>query len=48
MIEFKNKITPYVGMNLRGVVEATFVRGKKVFEKGQFAVNPTGQLLTEL
>ena len=48
IIEFKNKITPYEGMNLRGVVEATFVRGRKVFERGKFTDNPTGKLLTNI
>ncbi|HEX9962221.1 MAG TPA: allantoinase AllB [Pyrinomonadaceae bacterium] len=46
IIHFKNKLTPYSGMNLRGVVEATYVRGAKVYENGQFAGNPTGALLT--
>jgi allantoinase len=48
IIEFKNKLTPYEGMNLRGVVEATFVRGRKVFERGKFTDNPTGKLLTNI
>ena len=47
IIEFKNKLTPYAGMNLRGVVEATYVRGVKVFEQGKFAANPNGALLTK-
>lgn len=47
IIHFKNKITPYSGMNLRGVVEATFVRGEKVYENGQFVGSPNGKLLTE-
>ncbi|HEY0658672.1 MAG TPA: allantoinase AllB [Pyrinomonadaceae bacterium] len=47
IIEFKNKLTPYAGMNLRGVVEATYVRGMKVYEQGQFPANPIGQLLTK-
>ena len=46
IIEFKNKLTPYSGMNLRGVVEATYVRGKKVYENGQFAAKPEGELIT--
>ena len=45
IIHFKNKITPYAGMNLRGVVEATFVRGKKVYESGQFAEKASGKSL---
>jgi allantoinase len=45
IIHFKNKITPYAGMNLRGVVEATYVRGAKVYENGQFAAGASGTLL---
>ena len=47
IIHFKNKITPYAGMNLRGVVETTFVRGQKVYENGQFSASPIGKLLTK-
>jgi len=47
LIHFKHKLTPYAGMNLRGVVEATYVRGQKVFKKGEFAANPSGDLLVE-
>ncbi len=46
IIEFKNKLTPYTGMNLRGVVEATYVRGVRVYENGQFPANPIDALLT--
>ena len=45
LIHFKNKLTPYEGMNLLGVVEATYVRGQKVFENGEFAAEPSGDLL---
>ncbi len=45
MIHFKNKITPYTGMNLHGVVETTFVRGNKVFENGQFGEKASGTFL---
>ncbi len=45
IIEFKNKLTPYSGMNLRGVVEATYVRGVRVYKQGRFAENATGTLL---
>lgn len=46
IIHFKNKITPYSGMNLRGAVEATYVRGAKVYENGVFAGRPEGKLIT--
>ena len=48
IIEFKNKLTPYEGMNLRGVVETAFVRGEKVYERGKLADRPAGELLTKL
>jgi allantoinase len=47
IIHFKNKITPYAGMNLRGVVESTYVRGAKVYDKGRFAADACGALLTK-
>ena len=40
-----HKITPYAGRELAGIVEATFVRGQKVFERGQFSPAPTGRVL---
>ncbi|MEJ7624771.1 MAG: allantoinase AllB [Pyrinomonadaceae bacterium] len=45
IIHFKNKVTPYAGMNLRGVVEATYLRGAKVYEQGSFAAKANGRLL---
>jgi allantoinase len=46
IIQFRHKLTPYSGMNLRGVVEATYVRGTKVYGNGKFAASATGALLT--
>jgi allantoinase len=45
-IHFRHKLTPYEGMNLRGVVEASYVRGTKVYGQGKFAADPSGALLT--
>ncbi|MBT5116204.1 MAG: allantoinase AllB, partial [Candidatus Marinimicrobia bacterium] len=36
VIHHKNKLTPYEGESLYGVVNATFLRGQKVYENGQF------------
>jgi len=47
IIQHRHKLTPYAGMNLRGVVEATYLRGTKVYERGRFAENATGALLTK-
>jgi allantoinase len=46
-IEFKNKVTPYDGMELFGVVEATYVSGRKVYDRGEFEPGPLGELLTK-
>jgi allantoinase len=43
-LEHKHKVTPYDGMYLRGAVRATFLRGEKIYEGGEFSA-PRGQLL---
>ena len=51
MLNFKNKLTPYEGMTLRGRVEQTYVRGRLVYDRaaggGGFdgLEGPVGQLL---
>ncbi|KAI9735927.1 MAG: hypothetical protein M1834_001393 [Cirrosporium novae-zelandiae] len=45
---FRNKCSPYQGMRLKGVVKETWVRGRKVFQRGKgFIGAPGGQLLLE-
>lgn len=47
-IQFKNKVSPYVGHTLYGAVDRTLVRGKVVFDRdiaGHFASAPVGQHL---
>ena len=39
----KHKVTPYDGRKLFGVVKKTYVRGEKVFDKGQLAHSASGQ-----
>ncbi|XP_023665894.1 allantoinase, mitochondrial isoform X2 [Paramormyrops kingsleyae] len=41
----KNKLTPYLGCKLRGVVYATVVRGKIVYSQGSFSPQPLGKHL---
>ncbi|HEX8560869.1 MAG TPA: allantoinase AllB [Pyrinomonadaceae bacterium] len=41
----RHKLTPYDGMRLKGEVVATYLRGVKVYERGEFAPEPTGTLL---
>jgi allantoinase len=44
-IEHKHKITPYLDQELYGVVEQTWLRGEKVFDKGKFLHLNRGHLL---
>ncbi|TVY90303.1 Allantoinase, partial [Lachnellula willkommii] len=51
---FRNKVSPYQGRQMRGVVRETWVRGNKVFERGMANGGfvgkgglPTGRLLLE-
>src|SRR5262249_375389 len=32
----RHKLTPYAGRKLRGVVEATYLRGVKIYDRGEF------------
>jgi allantoinase len=41
----RHKLTPYAGRELYGVVTATYLRGRKVFDRGEFASSPTGAIL---
>ncbi|RYX83543.1 allantoinase AllB [bacterium] len=41
----RHKVTPYDGVELKGVTRATFLRGTKVYEDGEFAAQPTGQIV---
>ena len=47
IIEHRHKLTPYSGMDLRGVVEASYVGGRKVFEKAQFIGYESGRLFSK-
>jgi allantoinase len=42
-IHHRHKVTPAAGRTLRGVVQATFLRGQKVFENGAFLGGPAGR-----
>jgi allantoinase len=52
----RHRLTPYAGMEMRGVVQATFLRGRKIFERpvtskdapivaNEFTAAPTGHVL---
>ncbi|KAJ7993408.1 hypothetical protein DPEC_G00272130 [Dallia pectoralis] len=44
-IHHKNKLTPYLGLRLRGEVCATIVRGRVVYNNGSFSPSPMGKHL---
>jgi allantoinase len=46
-LEQRHKFTPYDGMELRGAVRATFLRGEKIYDAGVFTP-PRGRLLRGL
>ena len=45
MIHHRHKLTPYEGEQLYGVVETTFLRGTKVYERGRFIGEPVGKMV---
>ncbi|HYP02097.1 MAG TPA: allantoinase AllB [Pyrinomonadaceae bacterium] len=46
MLHHRHKLTPYAGQTLSGVVEATYLRGLKIYERGEFSQKTTtGALL---
>eukprot|EP00058_Branchiostoma_floridae_P015739 XP_002601227.1 hypothetical protein BRAFLDRAFT_95006 [Branchiostoma floridae] len=45
IIQHKNKVTPYLGKVLKGVVHRTLVRGNTVYNSGTFSSQPMGKML---
>jgi allantoinase len=45
MIHHKHKLTPYAGQTLSGIVEATYLRGEKIYDRGQFSEKASGVML---
>jgi allantoinase len=41
----RHKLTPYAGEALAGVVQATFLKGRRIFADGKFFGRPSGSLL---
>jgi allantoinase len=44
-LQQRHKLTPYAGRALQGSVTATFLRGRKIFERGEFFGGPGGNIL---
>ena len=41
----RHKLTPYEGELLNGVLHQTFLRGKKIYDRGHFSTSPLGHML---
>ncbi len=41
----RHKITPYAGRELKGTIVTTFLRGRKIYERGEFSASPIGHVL---
>ena len=44
-LEHRHKITPYEGERMSGVVQMTFLRGRKIYDGGHFLGEPQGRML---
>ncbi|HEY0547634.1 MAG TPA: allantoinase AllB [Pyrinomonadaceae bacterium] len=45
MLHHRHKLTPYRGRKLSGVVKRTFLRGRMIYEDGEFSSEPVGTIL---
>ena len=45
MLYHRNKLTPYRGELLQGVVQKTFLRGRKIYDGGEFSSSPEGRVV---
>ena len=46
LVYHRHKLTPYSGRKMYGRVAAVYVRGRLVYDRGEFASQPTGKLIT--
>ena len=44
-LQHRHKLTPYAGLELMGIVEATLLRGEIIYERGSFSPVPAGRAL---
>jgi allantoinase len=45
MLQHRHKLTPYANHPLRGIAEATFLRGEMIYDRGRFLGAPRGTVL---
>jgi allantoinase len=44
-LHHRHKLTPYAGRKLHGAVRATFLRGRKIYDDGEFPESAAGRVL---
>ena len=44
-LQQRHKLTPYAGCALKGIVEQTYLKGRKIYERGRFPSPPSGEIL---
>ncbi len=44
-LQHRHTLTPYEGMRLRGIVRETWLRGERIFDRGDFSAAPRGTLI---
>jgi allantoinase len=42
-LQYRHRVSPYLGERLRGVVKATYLHGDCVFRDGEFPGEPSGR-----
>jgi allantoinase len=45
MLHHRHKVTPYEGQTVRGRVEMTFLRGRRIYDAGRFGDAPSGRTI---
>jgi allantoinase len=45
-LHHRHPVTPYAGATLPGVVQATYLRGRRIFDRGRIAAEPSGRILS--
>ena len=44
-LQHRHKLTPYDGMRLRGIVRETWLRGERIYDRGEFSTRPRGTFI---
>lgn len=45
LLHHRHKATPYLGRTLRGVIETTYLRGRRIYDRGELLGGPDGRIV---